>query len=496
MHITYDIKNGIEYAKLCVSTREGKKVSKQYQNLGRVIDKEKGVYKNRKRGIFSYDLDTNTYGVAPADILIPQITGKEKLILDFGDIFLLDWFVKDRRLDIPINATGYGNLDTLHAMIGYYVLCGMANTHAKSWWEGSYARFLYPKANLTSQRISDFLTAIGNEHSQRSFFHEYFKTLNILDIDPENVLIDSTGLPNSIQFPLTAVRNHNGDISEEVRLIYVVDQRSGLPIFFRYCAGNIIDISTLIRCLEELKEQGINIEFAILDAGYYSEANICELFKKEVSFITRMKSNKVIYKELMKQHFDTLEEKENLVEYNGRYIYLKRVKCKLEGYDAYAYIGLDMQRKFMEANKTFQRAKDKKMNTDQIHEAMRKQGAFMIISSHEIETTQLLPLYYTRQQVEQVFDVGKNYANMLPLRTHNEDTFRGHLLLTFITTVIVKLLQNSLINSNINPISLFLNLRNHKCKVYDDHILTHEAFKKANDCYKLFGIKCPTVINL
>ena len=113
----------------------------------------------------------------------------------------------------------------------------------------------------------------------------------------------------------------------------------------------------------------------------------------------------------MKQHFDTIEEKENLVEYNGRYVYLKRVKYKLEGYDAYAYVGLDMQRKFMEANKTFQRAKDKKMNTDQVHEAMRKQGAFMIVSSNEIQTTQLIPLYYTRQQVEQVFDLGKNNAN-------------------------------------------------------------------------------------
>ena len=56
MHITYDIKNGVEYAKLCQSIRCGKKIEKTSVNLGRVINKEKGIYKNRERGVFIYDL--------------------------------------------------------------------------------------------------------------------------------------------------------------------------------------------------------------------------------------------------------------------------------------------------------------------------------------------------------------------------------------------------------------------------------------------------------
>jgi hypothetical protein len=70
-----------------------------------------------------------------------------------------------------------------------------------------------------------------------------------------------------------------------------------------------------------------------------------------------------------------------------------------------------------------------------------------------------------RQQIEQVFDIGKNYADMLPLRVHSEETFRGHLLLTFIATVAVKLSQDKLNGSVYNPISMFMNLRNQKCKV-------------------------------
>ena len=135
---------------------------------------------------------------------------------------------------------------------------------------------LYPKANLTSQRISDFLTAIGDEYSYREFFKAYLEYLfkNANRTENAGILIDSTGLPNSIHFPLTAVSNHNGTISNEVRLIYVTQQETGMPIYFRYCPGNVIDVTTLKRTLAELKESGINTKFALLDAGYYSDGNI------------------------------------------------------------------------------------------------------------------------------------------------------------------------------------------------------------------------------
>ena len=46
MYIAYDVKNGIEYAKLVKSKRNGKRIEKEYANLGRVLDKELGIYKN------------------------------------------------------------------------------------------------------------------------------------------------------------------------------------------------------------------------------------------------------------------------------------------------------------------------------------------------------------------------------------------------------------------------------------------------------------------
>ena len=57
------------------------------------------------------------------------------------------------------------------------------------------------------------------------------------------ILVDSTGVPNATRTDITQINNHNGEISREVRLIYVIDCDNGMPIYFRYVAGNIIDVS-------------------------------------------------------------------------------------------------------------------------------------------------------------------------------------------------------------------------------------------------------------
>jgi hypothetical protein len=459
------------------------------------LDREAGIYKNRKMGVFAYNIIDNTYGTPPVSFLDKTIKPpKERLILDFGDIFLLDSFIKDSGLASTIEGIEYGNPDTLKAMVCYYILSALSNCHAHDWWEGSYARLLYPDANLTSQRISAFLQDIGEEASLRRFFKLYLASLGSSGLI-SNILIDSTGLPNNVHFPLTAVSNHNGKVSNEVRLIYVTDQMTGLPIYFRYCNGNIVDVTTLIRTVRELRTNGVKIKLAILDAGYYSDDNFLELYDSEISFVTRMKENRKIYKELVAEHIPQIERRENIVGYNGRYLYIKVVECQLiKGHPAYAYIGLDIDRKGSETKKLFAKAKANGLTDEEVFDRMSRQGIFVLVSSQRVMEKEILPIYYTRQEIEQVFDIGKNYTKMVPVRLQSETTFRGHLLLTFIATVVLKKMQTKLNDTPFNIFSLFLNMRNQKCKVYDDHVITAEPFKKANDAYELFKVKCPITI--
>jgi hypothetical protein len=96
MFLAYDIKNGKQYAKLVKSTRKGATVHKDYIYLGLVIDKEQGIYKNRKNGIYKYDAATNTYDYNPdwngkADYLTQicksrKMSNREKKAFEKGKI--------------------------------------------------------------------------------------------------------------------------------------------------------------------------------------------------------------------------------------------------------------------------------------------------------------------------------------------------------------------------------------------------------------------------
>jgi hypothetical protein len=132
MYIAYDIKGGVEYAKICISKRNGEKTSKDYINLGRVVDKDRHIYQNRERGVFTYSIDDNTYGKPDATVILPEIPSRrrKRLLLDFGDTFFLYSYLQKSGLAALIDAITYKNPDTLYSMIFYYILCSAACCHA------------------------------------------------------------------------------------------------------------------------------------------------------------------------------------------------------------------------------------------------------------------------------------------------------------------------------------------------------------------------------
>jgi len=486
--IRYETKNGVEYASVYKAKRVAGKKINDIEYLGRVIDKENGVYRNMERGVFKFSLGN---GIVEQQPLI-----NEKLILDFGDSFLLNEIIKKAGLKNLIEKVFPDIGDTVLALLFYRVLSSdTANCYAQTWYEGAYARILFPKALMQSQRISEILKELGDEAYQRRFFQEYLR--HISSKCGKGILLDSTGLPNDIRFPLTAVNNHNGVISNEARLVLVIDRQSGLPLYFRYAAGNIVDVATLKTTLSEIRTYGVDIDYAIVDAGYYSEGNIQELQGAQISFVMRLIPNRKLYKELVAKHMAELEDAKNLVKYRERLVYIKRVPIDLFGKEGYAYIAEDIDRKHDEIKKYARAALDNNdISTDEMNEAMRTKGLFILISAEKIEIGDILPLYYTRQTIEQVFDIGKNNAELLPLRVHGIEAFRGHLLISFIASAIYINANQMLKTSDVCAKGAFHILRNLKCKVYDKKLIVQEANKKMNDIAKHLKLTYPMELPL
>jgi transposase len=400
---------------------------------------------------------------------------KETLILNYGDSFALNEYSVKSGLYAMVESV-FGELaQAIFALCFFKLLDSAAMQHAQTWLDGNYAKILFPKLDLSTQRISDLLKAIGDERFQREFFKCYLEKV----YSKNGVIIDSTGLPNDISFPLTAVGYHGGNIENETRLLMVVDKENAQPLYFRYMAGNIVDVTTLETTVKEIKAMGVDANYALLDAGYYSEDNIKSLYASNISFLIRLPANRTLFADMIEQTSSTIELPANRIIYGERVLFVQKAAVTLYGeHLAFAYVCCDIKRRADEKVKLLRETKDDGLSDDEIARKLKRAGMFVLLSASDVPTSEILPLYYLRQSAEQIFQIGKSRADMLPIRVHSEAAFRGVLFLNFLSIVLYINFREQIPN-NVTVEAAFKELRNLMCKVYDDDsILSREPNKK------------------
>jgi transposase len=500
--IHYYFKGNIEYANFEKDEAERIK-SKDTKDdyLGRVVNKEEGLFFSNKRGYFHFSLEK---GFTFRHDLVPD-NRPESDRLRYGDIWVYQEILR---------TTGFGRViekilpdcnDSLNALIAFRLSdFGAAYSYASDWYDESYAKVIFPKAAVSSASVSKFMEKLGDEHNYRQFTEYYLEFINknrcLSEMKEYPILIDSTGLPNSSNIDMTATSNHSGEINNEIRLIYVVDSESGLPIFFKPIAGNITDNKTLKTTLRLLKANNINVKLSIMDAGYSNKKNLEFLNSLEIPFLTRLADNLKEVKQLTKENgHDLLFDLSKLVEQNNRMIYCKQVPVKIDDNEYWAYICLDTE-KFLNSFKSFYGSVNineiqninnddlNKLNEDYRHK-FNGFGIFVLISNTNIPYKDVIAKYYTRQRIEQIFDVGKNYAGLLPVRSHYVETFRGHLMMTFIITVINLLINKSLKDVKLNPFSVFHSMRGLYINVFSDTCIIDEPRKHMSDVIDSLDLK-------
>ena len=67
--------------------------------------------------------------------------------------------------------------------------------------------------------------------------------------------------------------------------------------------------------------------------------------------------------------------------------------------------------------------KCKTLTTEEIMDLCRLFGIFAIVTTRDVAPEEVLPEYYIRQNVEQYFDFGKNYARFIPVRQQTMETY-------------------------------------------------------------------------
>ena len=123
-------------------------------------------------------------------------------------------------------------------------------------------------------------------------------------------------------------------------------------------------------------------------------------------------------------------------------------------------------------------------------------GAFVLASTADIAAPDVLGAHCARQRIEQVFDVGKNYASLLPPRARSEEAPGGHLPPALCATALSCRPRPGLPAGASSMPQALAAARNQRCKACDDKVITCEPTSTANELYKAIGATCPVEIPL
>ena len=432
--------------------------------LGVVVDKEKKIFEKRKLNMTA-----------------------EKLILDFGDSYVLNQFFQNIGFSDLIENVFGSQKDFLLALLSYRLCYPSAMTYSKTWFEGNYAKILFSNVNFSSQRISEFLEVIGDEYLQRKFFREYIaKHTNAR----KGIIIDATSLPNQVHMPLTQWGRSGEEIDKQIRFLLVVDKENSLPLFFRCLPGNIVDVSTLTGTISELQKYGLKETFVYLDAGYFSEENITALCDNQIDFLIRLPANRILYKSLIEEEAKKLESEENITRYGERGLFIKQKEVELFGKKLYAYLVLDPKRKGREISRLLVQTFDEKDSNKELPYLLINKGIMILISSLKLKKEEVVPAYYIRQTAEKMFGFSKDDLELLPVRIHKEETLRGFLFMQFLSLIAFMQLKKALGEKHTVEKTL-LTFRNLKCKIYEKEILISELSKQQKELSDLLKIIVP-----
>jgi len=425
------------------------------------------------------------------------------LILDFGAEYVFSQVLKKDGVSDVFTSVAPGKEDTLMSLVLHSMLCSESCQYAEDFWKASYARVAFPNAKLKSQRISEFLSELGDERAYRKFFNTYLSYVIAKTMTTKHsIIVDSSGLPNDSHMALTAVSVHNGAVSNESRLILAVDRKSRFPLYFRYVKGTILDVSSLANTISDLERYGISVDHCIVDAGYYCADNIRDLNFSKIPYLLRLKAGNLIYDGLIAEHLDGLDTYEHRVIYGKRVVFIKCVPIDCHGEEAFAYVLIDHGVQADERRQIYLKRPDEFASVEEREKSLRACGAFVLISKVRAGVDEILPLYYSRQAIEQIFDFEKNYGNLLPLRVHNEATFRGHLLVSFMATVSIMAIDRMFISAHpkaknkapLNFIQARSCLRQMKCHVHDGQISVSEPDRKSNEVLDALKIEYSRII--
>ena len=496
------------------------------EKLGRVVwkanDGRSGIFLSPTRGLVEYNADTDTFSeVVRTDERVKDTVVFPDPVIHtvFGDSYLLLCFLEKCGLIGVLRDAFSKNQDyeRVLAHVLHSVLKNKSRISCDDFMEKSFASYILgdiPITSLGSDTV--YFKMMGKDQSRMAFFKSF--VTHMRKKKPKfgrGCYVDSTPLPNDIHDnPFNALCSHGvASTSVQTRLVLVLDQKTGLPVWYQIMPGNVLDFSTIMSVMSDVAESlDIRIDELVLDAGYVNK-DLIDAFNIDTEpyidedgeaieqFMTaRMPAkNGYPYKTLYHSTKNLFANaKYELIRQGHTYFgYRKEVEIFKRREYAYVYVDKDNAlegcRKYRyEHEKEYQEMADKDKNWYAV-----KYGFFILISNKKLEPDEMLDEYYGRTDIEGIFKTSKEYLDLLPLSKWTDQTVRGKILNDIIATIVFLQIRRKLTKIGISMTKLIGKTQSLMCiKKADGTIMVEVPNKQVRQFYKDLDITVPTSFKL
>ena len=219
----------------------------------------------------------------------------------FGATYLLDQIGRTLGLDQDLAACFPDCWQQLESVAYYLLLQASAPLYRFEQWHQTH---LHPGGeDLTSQRSSELFQSIREEQ-----IADFFRRQGRRRLEHEYWAYDSTSI-SSYSETLTQVQyghNKEDDRLPQLNLLLVFGEQSGLPFYYRKLAGNIPDVKTVRKLLEDLDIYGLGKAKLMMDRGFYSVLNVNGLLQAHRKFLMGTKLDLVYVQHALDAHREEL----------------------------------------------------------------------------------------------------------------------------------------------------------------------------------------------
>jgi len=346
-------------------------------------------------------------------------------------------------------------------------------------------------AVISSQRSSELLASITEEARQRFFLLQGKRR-----IEREYLAYDITSI-SSYSKSLRQVRygyNKEHEPLEQINLALLFGQQSRLPFYYRKLAGNIPDVKTLRKLLADMNTLGYEKIKVILDRGFFSAANINDMYYHHMKFLIAAR----LSLKIVQNNLDTVREKmRNWTYYHQDYqlytftlpiawdyiqnrpyrgdtlradrrMYLHLYYSPdraLEDEKAFNSRLVNLQRelesgerhpdhekqyaKYFEVKNTPVRGMKVLAKEDAIAEAKCNYGYFALMSNEIKDPVEALSIYRNKDLVEKAFENLKDRLNLRRLAVSSEQSLDGKLFVQFIALIYLSYITRKMQENNL-----------------------------------------------